>query len=114
MAGRIGSTSPRPMNETTAAKATAQTALGWAKNPPATPPKVPVYETYKNANKPEEGMKLSLAGDGHHTFVAAMKTGQPIELQKVKMAGGVKMPNANNDWKDFKYDDFNKGDPWKK
>jgi hypothetical protein len=34
MAGRIGSTSPRPMNETTAAKATAQTALGWAKNPP--------------------------------------------------------------------------------
>lgn len=33
--GRIGSTRPRPMNETTAAKATAQTARGWSKKRPS-------------------------------------------------------------------------------
>ncbi|MFY0576059.1 hypothetical protein ACN28S_18365 [Cystobacter fuscus] len=86
---------------------------GWAKNPPAQPPKVPVYETHKIPNDPSSGTKLSLAGDGHHTFVAAMKTGQPIELQMVRMPGGVKTPNSRNDWQDFKYDNFNKGDSWK-
>jgi hypothetical protein len=102
-----------PMQGSVSNEIVQQKIDNWAKNPPAQPPSVPVYKTHKVPNDPESGTKLSLAGDGHHTFVAAMKTGQPIELQMVRMPGGVMSPNPRNGWQDFKYDDFSKGDPWK-
>ena len=77
----------------------------WKQNPPGKIA-VPVYMAPNT-------QKLTIAGDGHHSFVAAMKGGHPIDLQLVKMPGAG-LPALHNSWQRTTYADFNKGDAWVK
>jgi RHS repeat-associated protein len=48
---------------------------------------------------PPGSNQLKLAGDGHHSFAAAMESGRPINLQLWKQPGGG-MPNPQTSWTD--------------
>ncbi|MEV6907743.1 RHS repeat-associated core domain-containing protein [Amycolatopsis sp. NPDC051071] len=72
-----------------------------------TPVKVPVYYPPNNPNQ------LSLMGDKHHTLVAAVQSGRPVELNLVKPPGGVGMANPRTNWNDTKWSDFELGEAWR-
>ncbi|QRK08102.1 hypothetical protein JQX13_50530 [Archangium violaceum] len=76
----------------------------WKANGVPQPISVPVYVA------PNTG-KLTIAGDGHHTFVAAMKGGYPMDLHLVKMPG-MGLPALHSDWQKCTYADFQKGSQW--
>lgn len=69
------------------------------------PVKVPVYYPPNNSSQ------LTIAGDKHHTFVAALQSGRPVELNLVKMPGGG-MPNKATDWTNTTWAGFQKNDAW--
>ncbi|MCR6482266.1 hypothetical protein M8542_05535 [Amycolatopsis sp. OK19-0408] len=48
---------------------------------------------------PPGSNQLKLAGDGHHTFAAAMESGRPVNLQLWKQPGGG-LPNPQTNWAD--------------
>ncbi|NMO22765.1 hypothetical protein HPC49_23480 [Pyxidicoccus fallax] len=76
----------------------------WGKNGLTQPPRVPVYLAPNT-------QKLTIAGDGHHTFAAAMKGGHPMELLLVKMPGAG-LPAMHTNWTKCTYADFGKGSAW--
>lgn len=70
------------------------------------PAKIPVYYA------PPQG-QLSLYGDKHHTFAAAVQSGHPIELNLIKPPGGTGMANTRLDWSNVANANFEKP-AWRK
>lgn len=95
-----------PMQQHVSSKIVADKVDEWKKaGVMSDPVKVPVYYPPNNSSQ------LTIAGDKHHTFVAALQSGRPVELNLVKMPGAG-MPNLATDWKNTTWAGFKMNDKW--